>query len=126
MPIESRFDSERNLLITAAEGPLTADDVRSHQSTLASNPDFDPDADHLFDLSRVTDFDVGPGRIRDIASVAIFSKASRRAVVAPEDVLFGLSRMYTGYRDAAAENLRVFRTLEEALAWLEDTETREP
>lgn len=126
MPIESRFDSERNLLITVAEGYVTADEIRDHQRTLASNPDFDPDADHLFDLSRVTDFEVDPGRIRHIASVAIFSKTSRRAMVAPEDVLFGLSRMYSGYRDAADENLRVFRTLEEARAWLEDTGPGEP
>ncbi|MFO7893080.1 MAG: STAS/SEC14 domain-containing protein [Longimicrobiales bacterium] len=126
MPIESRFDSDRNLLITVAEGRLTADDVRTHQRTLASAPDFHPSADHLFDLSRVTHFDVDPDRIRDLASVSIFSETSRRAVVAPRDVLFGLSRMYSGYRDVAAENLRVFRTLKEALAWLQDTEPREP
>ena len=46
--------------------------------------------------------------------------ATRAAIVAPSDVLYGVSRMFQTLRgDANPDEVEVFRTLDEANAWLE-------
>lgn len=119
MPISSEIDLERGRVITTAHGTVTGAGVLAHQETLRSRPDFDPDLDHLFDMTGVTEFSVPREQIKEVASVTVFSETSRRAVVAERDVLFGLSRMYEGFRGAPDDALRVFRDRDAALAWLE-------
>jgi len=43
---------------------------------------------------------------------------SKVAIVAPEDLAFGLARMLEVYREAEAVRHMVFRTVHEARAWL--------
>lgn len=124
MPLDSHIDSARGLVTTRLEGRITGSEVKAHQRGLEADPDFDPDFDHLFDLSRVETFQISVEQIRAIASVSVFSSSSRRAVVAPKDVLYGLSRMYEGFRDISEEEIRVFRSREEALVWLADEGNR--
>ncbi len=40
------------------------------------------------------------------------------AIYAPQDLHFGLSRMYDAYAKDLAENVQVFREKEEALNWI--------
>ena len=120
MPIESRVETDRRLVITVAEGTVTADQVRANQRALEADPDFDPAYDHLFDMSQVTEFDVDVDAMRDLASVAVFDEDSRRAVVAPTDFLYGLANMYAAFRDLPDPSLRVFRRLREAVDWLQE------
>ena len=42
----------------------------------------------------------------------------RVAIVAPRDVVYGVGRMYEAYRERTPGAVQVFRTMEEALAWL--------
>ncbi len=118
MPIASRIDPDRRLVVTAGEGILTGDEVRANQRALRAEPAFDPGYDHLFDMSRVAELRVPPDQLRELAAVAIFEPESRRAVVAPEDVMVALARTYGSLRDLSDDALQVFRTLREALAWL--------
>jgi hypothetical protein len=118
MPIESRIDPGRRLVVTVAEGTLTGDEVRANQRSLDADPAFDPGYDHLFDLSGVSELRVPSDQLRELAAVTLFEPGSRRAVVAPEDVMGALVRRYGSLRDLSDEALRVFRTLREALAWL--------
>ena len=119
MPIDTDIDPGLGLVITVARGLVTGPDVAEHQEALRSRPDFDPDFNHLFDMTGVTELAVQPDQIKTVASVAVFSETSRKAVVADRDVLFGLSRMYEGFRGVPDDVLQVFRDRESALAWLE-------
>ena len=51
--------------------------------------------------------------------------ACRFAIVAPQEAIFGLSRMYETYRaldQRSTKRVGVFRDRAEALAWLDSTE----
>ena len=76
---------------------------------------------------RLYDFSVGwnapTEEIKQIAEYAgklIASSATRVALLAPEDLSYGLARMYQAYQDTEnkAPDFKVFRSREEALSWL--------
>ncbi|MEM7404737.1 MAG: hypothetical protein AAF458_05555 [Pseudomonadota bacterium] len=45
--------------------------------------------------------------------------SGRLAMVAPQDLLFGLARVFSGYGESSGLEAAVFRTPEEAWIWLE-------
>ena len=76
----------------------------------------------LVDLTDTTRFDALAGDIREVARInlalaGIIGRACV-AVVAPQDVAFGMSRMWEAYMHAAAWETCVFRQRAEADAWL--------
>jgi hypothetical protein len=73
----------------------------------------------LWDLSR-SGVELTSAQLKEIAdySKIKFSAPSSVAIVAPKDLAFGLSRMYEIYREQPQIALKVFRTREDALAWL--------
>ena len=66
------------------------------------------------------------GRIFSLAQLAAAmdkpgAKAAKFAIVAPQDEIYGLGRMYEAYRESIPESTKrvaVFRDREAALAWL--------
>ena len=76
---------------------------------------------------RLYDFSVGWDastdeikRVAELAEDLITTTAKRVALLAPEDLSYGLARMYQAYRntDKALPRFKVCRSREEALAWL--------
>lgn len=56
---------------------------------------------------------------------AVFAD-SRWAFVADQDVVFGMARMYQMLRESAPYEIGVFRSMEEALRWLEGAASPSP
>ena len=93
------------------------------QRRLAADPLFDPAFDQLFDLGGVTDFKLPEDYIRGGATRSVFAPESRRVLVAPTDLAYGLARMFAAWNGGAKEaGFRVFRKKEEAVRWLEERE----
>jgi hypothetical protein len=120
VPLSFTIDRENRLVTTLGEGRVTFADAEAHQKGLLSHPDFDPTFDQLADLTRVTEFAVKTNEIEALAVRKIFAPGSRRVGIAPDDVQFGLLRMFEIYRDvfSGGEMTKVVRTREEALLWL--------
>ena len=64
------------------------------------------------------------GEIRKIAEhgVKIWAAPSKAAIVVPDSLSFGLARMHDAFRDEKGGETRVFRTEQEAIAWLEEAD----
>ncbi len=125
MPIEYRIDHERRLVLAKGRGTLTDDDVFGYQREVWSRPDV-AGYDELMDMSEVERI-VPPSaeRVRDLARLSARmetgASASKFAIFAPSDFAFGLGRMYRAYRELqeqSTKQLGVFRTMDEALAFL--------
>ena len=89
-----------------------------HQADLLAAPAFDASFDQLWDLREVTEISVTPDTVRQLASARSFKPGARRAVVAPNDLAFGLARMFQLLHDEAPEEFRVFRSVKGARSWL--------
>ena len=125
MPIVHRIDHERKVVIERAYGVLTDEDVFNFQHTIWSDPAV-AGYNELADMTHVSEIAIPSiHRVRDLAMTAVemdsTEGSSRFAIVAPDNLAFGLGRMFQAYRElekGSRKNVGVFRTLEEALAWL--------
>ncbi|HET6472896.1 MAG TPA: hypothetical protein VFG38_13705 [Pseudomonadales bacterium] len=122
MPIRMIIDKTTSLIRTTASGRVTGDDLVAYYHRLRSHPDFRSDLSEIFDLTDVTEADVGADDVRRLSSVT--EEFTRRgvtvkvAIVAPRDLEFGLSRMYEMLQSQSKNDVRVFRDRAEAEAWI--------
>lgn len=106
-------------MMSTGSGVLTLADLLAHQEKLLADPDFSADFSQLWDLTHVTKVELTTEELRRLAARSIFSSASRRAILATSDLVFGLSRMFEIFREILGEKgIRVFRNLDDALDWV--------
>ena len=113
MPAEYIIDTARGLVFSRGYGVITDDDLIAHVRSLAANPLFEGITRQFTDFSDVTEVHVTSDRLRQISGAANpFPMDSYRAILAPTDVAFGMSRMFEMLR--SGENLLVTRSREVA------------
>ncbi|MFP4310220.1 MAG: hypothetical protein ACLFPR_11680 [Desulfococcaceae bacterium] len=119
MTVASEFFPEKGLIISTFSGKVDSADLYCNFEVMPQDPRFHPDMDHLVDFSGVARVEVPTETIRKVAEeYRVFSDQCRRIIVAPQDLAYGLCRMYEGYRDLPESRFFLFRTLPEAMAWL--------
>lgn len=124
MGIEYKIDHERRLVWATGRETLTGDDVMSYQRDVWSSPAV-KGYNELMDMSGVEHFDLPTAKqLKELAGVSAAMDAqgsSKFAIVAPRDEAFGVGRMYEMYRRLDRQSTKevgVFRTLDEAFAFL--------
>ena len=119
MPASYEIDTQKKLVVLTAWGICDAEDVRQFRKHLSNDRNFDPSFSELADFTRVTNVKFTPDEVRMLAEVSPFSAHSRRALVAEDQLIFGLSKMFSILRSLRGDDdLRVFRSRREAMAWL--------
>jgi len=135
MPIEYRIDHDRRRVVAHGTGTVTTEDIYAYQHEVWARPEVSG-FDQLVDMSTADHIDApvpSADGMRDLAALAAGMdhpvQPSRFAIVAPGDLAFGLGRMYSTYRELeprSTKAVRVFRTMDEALAWLDAAPDTEP
>jgi len=128
VPLDYRIDHKQRLVHVTAHGVITADALFAYQKAAWSDPAI-AEYDELADMSRVEDVEApSPSNVSALAGFSARMDASAKptklAIVARDDLLFGLGRMYQAYREmkpGSNKEVAVFRSMPEALAWLERT-----
>ncbi len=122
MPIQYRIDVATGVLHVTAEGRVSDAELRDFATRAAGDPELRSGIHELIDLRSADLAEISSGLIPEVASVFGAHDRGRTeariAIVASDDAAYGLSRMYQAYRDDAPFELRVFRDLEDARAWL--------
>jgi hypothetical protein len=125
VPITHRVDHERRLVTAWPHGVMTDDDVSAYPRSVRSRADV-AGYDELIDMRDVAQIALPSGhRARELAqtSAAMDDRArpSKLAIIATQEVAFGLGRMYEAYRSLDARSTKqvaVFRDAAEALYFL--------
>jgi len=119
MPSEYEIDVANRLVRARAWGVLTHADLMATLMGIRNDPAFRPDFCQLYDLREALPSAMSAENVRDLASYSNFGFGSRRALIAANDAVFGLSRIYASYRQVIGkEQIAVFRSLADAQAWL--------
>ncbi|MCC7053122.1 MAG: hypothetical protein IT355_07620 [Gemmatimonadaceae bacterium] len=89
-------------------------------------PDYDASVDDLVDLSAVTHMGVTSAGLHRLLALyeerAETGHQTRNAIIAPTDVLYGVSRMFQAlHGDDKPDLLEVFRSRDDAIRWLGET-----
>ena len=126
MPIAYRVDHEARVVVAAGHGVLTDSDVFGYQGGAWSRADV-AGYNELIDMTHVDQIALpSADRIRDLATISAEmddpKTRTRLAVVVTDNFAFGLGRMLQAYRELdrrSTKEIGIFRTMEEALAFLE-------
>ena len=119
MPLSYVIDKKNRLVLVTATGVLTVDEILEFRRQFTSDPDFDPNFSQLGDMSGVTQVVLTADEIKMLAETSPFSLTARRAFVGERPEVYGLARMFTTVRGLRGDqHTRVFRSRDEALAWL--------
>ena len=122
--IEFSFDEPSRRRIATFRGPITDRELLDAYTLLLSDPAYDASLDDLIDLRGVTHMGVTSAGLHSLINMYEDRDSpgypTRSAILAPTDVLYGVSRMFQTMRgDDHPDQLEVFRTLDESKAWLE-------
>jgi len=126
MPIRVRVYPEKRLVLASGHGFVTDGDVFGYQREIWSRRDIQG-FDEIVDMTMADDVVLPtPERMQALAELAASTDppttSARFAIVAPDRIMFALGRMYGAYRaylPLSSKHVEVFRTLREALAFLD-------
>jgi hypothetical protein len=125
MPIDYEVDHERRLVRVTASGVITPEVLFGYQKAVWSDPAV-TGYDELVDMGGVEHVEApSPSNVSALAGFSARMDArttpTKLAIVAADDLLFGLGRMYQAYREmkpGSNKEVGVFRSMPDALAWL--------
>ena len=123
MTIEYNISPEYNLIIIVHKRTIKDDEFLAFYRSLFKSDSFDPSMNFLVDLRETDSTPRTSDALRQFAEFArrILGDAGtpqKVAVVAPNDISFGLARMYEVLSNDVPWDFVVFRSMEAALAWL--------
>lgn len=119
MQVEREIDSAARIAILRVRGTLEDRDLLGLAEELEKPPEVPADYSLLIDLREASGRSVSSAGVRALVERRlVLSPASRRAVVVPSDLGFGMARMYESLRQEQGGGTRPFRDYDEARRWL--------
>jgi hypothetical protein len=119
MQVQRKIDPVARLITLTVSGELGDEELLRLGDEVAKVPGLEPDFSLLIDLRQANGQNVTSAGVRKlVARPLVLSAASRRAVVVPSDLGFGMARMYEMLREDRGGAARVFRDYDEARRWV--------
>jgi hypothetical protein len=121
MPVVYKIDRVNQIIRTKCIGPVTIEEVVDHFRTLEHDPNCPDYLDVLLDVSEETTIPTKEELeevTRAVHNVRGRVRFGACAIVAFQDALFGMLRMWEVFAEQYFRETYVFRTSEEAEAWL--------
>ena len=127
MAIELFTKPEHNLDILVHVGKIQDDEFLDYYRSFFESDTFDPSRNLLVDLREANSSTRSVEILRKFAEFARatlkgLTASTKVAVVAPKDVSFGLARTYEAFTNSVPWDFKVFRAIEDSLAWLDLSE----
>jgi hypothetical protein len=116
--VQRQIDPRKRVVTLRVSGELDDSGLLRLADELRKDPEVQPDFSLLIDLTGASGRQVTSGGVRTLVSEPlVLSPTSRRAVVVPSDLGYGMARMYELQREKGGAT-RVFRDFDEALRWV--------
>ena len=112
------YDTENSLLRCSRRGSVTDALMYEVYSTAQELLWSRPRCRAIDDFSEATDIDVSSDVVKRLADMPAFSSLEMLVIVAPQNHVYGLSRMYSMLGEQSQRNVHVVRTMEEAYSLL--------
>jgi hypothetical protein len=120
MPFSYRIDAAKRRVFTTASGVFTYKEAVILIQRMGADPEFDRTYTELTDLTGIERFEMAMEQIAELALILVFAPESKRAIVAPNPLYFGMARIYESHHEASSGgNARVFSDMAEAVLWLD-------
>jgi len=127
MPVTYVIDKGQKTIQTRCTGNVTFDEVVDHFRVLEQDPECPERLDVLLDLTNLTSIpnaDQLTGVSDAIGRTLEKVRFDACAIVAPTDLLFGVSRVFEVLAEGRFRMTRTFRRFNEAESWLAEQRPR--
>jgi hypothetical protein len=115
MPAILKINPQKKVVYSTFFGVVTDQEFLEHRQTIMSHPDFRSHYDEIVDLTMVTDFQVSPAGMQELAGKeSLFQLTSKHAIIAPKDFSFEKAEQFKRLADASRPMLKVVRSAAEA------------
>jgi hypothetical protein len=122
MGVTISYDPSSDLTILKAEGVSGYEDFKQAVEHFYKSGDFNLSGPVLCDLRRVVVGMFTSEEIHKLAEMVVqFEKyrgSGKTAIVAQQDIVFGLARMFEQFTGSRSDTIRVFREVQQAHLWL--------
>ncbi|MDQ6988190.1 MAG: hypothetical protein Q9M25_10340 [Mariprofundaceae bacterium] len=119
MSVLYTIDSKRRVVFTQVVGVVDGEQLHEHQDRLRNDPDFQADMRKLMDCLELKDAKLKTIVYSHLARSSPWGNRSRRAIVAPSALGFGLLRIFHTLMSGAHGEIAIFRDLQSAKTWLD-------
>ena len=122
MTVTYQIDQAKRRIHTRCVGAVTLHEVLQHFADLVRDPDCPARLDVLLDLSEMTSLPTSSkltAVTTEVARVRPRVEFDGCAIIATQDALFGMARMFEVFAENYFGATRVFRTMDEGARWLE-------
>ncbi len=117
--IQFRIDAEQGLVLSTWQGRMTDAVMLDAYRRFFGSPAYDPTHRELADLRPLDSIDLSTVGLKKMAQlVKTHRRAGPIAILASDDLAFGLGRMYAVFGRHETERIEVFRDEREATHWL--------
>ncbi len=121
MPVRLRYDGEKEILCVAVKNPFTLEEFEAAVKDIVESDQFPPDIGALWDLRELDFNDIDRSFEEDLINIQMkFPERgqARLALITPEGLGFGMTRMYEALSDDLPQRIRAFKSYTEAEDWL--------
>jgi hypothetical protein len=118
MGLSYTIDVGRRLVLTRGWGVISTGDLQEITRRILGDPRFESDFRALANLSEVTEITVDSPAMAEAAALPRFNADARRAMVATSPAVHTVASRFAGYAARNGQQVRVFRDLSLAEAWL--------
>lgn len=128
MPIKLKYDELLKILTAEVSGLVVIEDFYKIAPQIVSDPRFSSNVNMIWDVRQMDSAsftrEFAESLIKLRVQIADKRGDARLAIVASDDLAYGMSRMYQGMTEGDfRQSLNVFREPEEASAWINSTES---
>ena len=123
MPITCQFKPDESLVVFAHVGMVSDEEFLTRYEACFEDPGFDSSFDILVDLRQTNSSPRGTTVLSKMADYMRdkyenVERGPKAAILAPELLSFGLARMFEVFSEDVTIDVKVFRTVDEAVDWL--------
>lgn len=126
MPIQHHYNPDLEILILTPEGELTIDMIRDLTNNVVfRSKEYPPNVDTIWDMRKTDYRNINKAFLEELIELrnqtAPIRGTAKLAYVADSDFEYGITRMYEMLCVDINQPMHIFRTIEEAEAWLTST-----
>src|SRR5579864_384139 len=115
MPAILKINPQKHVVHSTFFGVVTDKELLGYGEIIVSHPDFRPEYDEIIDLTMVSDMQVSPAAMRELAErKSVFQASSKHLIIAPKDFSFEKAEEFKRMAETSRPMLKVARTAAEA------------
>jgi hypothetical protein len=121
MSVHYTYNKEKDMLYAAAEDNVSIEELTTVLNEISSSDIFSPDVKTLWDIRKLDFSKIDSDFARQLINVRKQNTSrgnAKVAILAEQDLAYGMSRMYESMSDGMPQTIMVFKELKKAEDWL--------